>query len=101
MPPPGVCLNIMKERHKKDGRGSLANPLKFLNQDFEQMKQYCVAREVRFVDDMFPPYHNSIGEELLSSSDMGRVQWLRPYVSYLTLTWAGTHHNIPKNNRRL
>ncbi|XP_067117759.1 calpain-2 catalytic subunit isoform X1 [Osmerus mordax] len=79
MPPPGVCLNIMKERHKKDGRGSLANPLKFLNQDFEQMKQYCIAREVRFVDDMFPPDHNSIGEGLLSPSDMGRVQWLRPH----------------------
>uniref|UniRef100_A0A3Q3G0I4 Calpain catalytic domain-containing protein n=1 Tax=Labrus bergylta TaxID=56723 RepID=A0A3Q3G0I4_9LABR len=52
--------------------------IKFLNQDFQQLKQCCLIRRVRFVDDMFPPDRNSIGEGLLSSTGMARVVWLRP-----------------------
>ncbi|XP_060918252.1 calpain-1 catalytic subunit-like [Labrus mixtus] len=78
MPPPGVCMNIINARRKKDGYGTTVNPEKFLNQDFQQLKQYCLIRRVRFVDDMFPPDRNSIGEGLLSSTDMARVVWLRP-----------------------
>ncbi|KAM6968605.1 calpain-1 catalytic subunit-like [Tautogolabrus adspersus] len=78
MPPPGVCTNIINARRKKDGNGTVVNPEKFLNQDFQQLKQYCLIRRVRYVDDMFPPDRNSIGEGLLSSTDMARVVWLRP-----------------------
>uniref|UniRef100_UPI003AAF37A5 calpain-1 catalytic subunit-like n=1 Tax=Centroberyx gerrardi TaxID=166262 RepID=UPI003AAF37A5 len=78
MPPPGVCLNIMEARHKKNGYGSLANPERFFNQDFQQLKQYCLARGVRYIDEMFPPDKNSIGQGLLSPSDSTRVKWLRP-----------------------
>ncbi len=83
MPPPGVCLNIMEARHKQDGYGSITNPEKFLNQDFEQLKQYCVIRGVRYIDEMFPPDRKSIGEGILSPSDLARVVWLRPAVSVL------------------
>ncbi|KAF7663285.1 hypothetical protein LDENG_00212840 [Lucifuga dentata] len=79
MPPPGVCLNIMQAHNKKDDYGSLASPDKFLNQDFQQLTQYCVIREVRYIDDMFPPDRNSIGQGLLSTSDLARVVWLRPW----------------------
>uniref|UniRef100_A0A4W5Q8A0 Calpain catalytic domain-containing protein n=1 Tax=Hucho hucho TaxID=62062 RepID=A0A4W5Q8A0_9TELE len=78
MPPPGVCMSIMQERNKEDGVGSLANAGKYRNQDFQQLKQYCLDRRVRYIDQMFPPDHNSIGEGLLSPDDMGRVVWLRP-----------------------
>ncbi|XP_029586708.1 calpain-1 catalytic subunit isoform X2 [Salmo trutta] len=78
MPPPGVCMSIMQERYKEDGVGSLANAGKHRNQDFKQLKQYCLDRRVRYIDEMFPPDHNSIGEGLLSPDDMGRVVWLRP-----------------------
>ncbi|XP_038584747.1 calpain-1 catalytic subunit-like [Micropterus salmoides] len=78
MPLPGVCLNILEARHKQDGYGCFANPEKFLRQDFQELKQYCVIRGVRFIDKMFPPDGNSIGEGLLSPSDMARVVWLRP-----------------------
>ncbi|XP_071402621.1 calpain-1 catalytic subunit-like [Centroberyx affinis] len=78
MPPPGVCLNIMEARHKKNGYGSLANPERFFNQDFQQLKQYCLARGVRYIDDMFPPDRNSIGQGLLTPSDFARVKWVRP-----------------------
>lgn len=83
MPPPGVCMNILNARQKKDGRGSVSNPEKFLDQDFQQMKQYCLIKRVRYIDEMFPPDRNSIGKGVLSPSDMARVKWLRPLVSAL------------------
>ncbi|XP_074550087.1 calpain-1 catalytic subunit-like [Halichoeres trimaculatus] len=78
MPAPGVCMNIINSRRKKIGYGTATNPEKFLNQDYEQLKQYCLARRVRFIDDMFPPDKRSIGEGILSPSDLARVEWLRP-----------------------
>ncbi|XP_040917390.1 calpain-1 catalytic subunit-like [Toxotes jaculatrix] len=78
MPPPGVCMNIINARHKKDGYGTITNPEKFLNQDFQQLKQYCLIRRVRYIDEMFPPDRNSIGQGILTSSDLARVEWLRP-----------------------
>ncbi|XP_039993790.1 calpain-1 catalytic subunit-like [Xiphias gladius] len=78
MPTPGVCLNIINARHKKDGYGTITNPEKFLNQDFQQLKQYCLIRRVRYIDEMFPPDRNSIGKEILRSSDQAKVVWLRP-----------------------
>ncbi|XP_076017134.1 calpain-1 catalytic subunit-like [Genypterus blacodes] len=78
MPPPGVCMNILQARNKKEGYGSLSNPEKYFNQDFQQLKQYCSIREVRYIDEMFPPDKRSIGEGILSPSDMAKVVWLRP-----------------------
>ncbi|KAM9341660.1 calpain-1 catalytic subunit-like [Symphorus nematophorus] len=78
MPPPGVCLNILEARHKQDGYGSHTNPEKFLNQDYQQLKQYCTIRGQRYIDDMFPPDRNSIGMGILDPSDLNRVVWLRP-----------------------
>ncbi|KAM4724501.1 calpain-2 catalytic subunit-like [Anableps anableps] len=75
---PGVCMNIISARHMKDGYGTLSNPEKFLNQDFQQLKEYCLIRRVRYIDDMFPPDHSSIGRELLKASDLARVEWMRP-----------------------
>uniref|UniRef100_A0AAQ4P9D1 Calpain catalytic domain-containing protein n=1 Tax=Gasterosteus aculeatus aculeatus TaxID=481459 RepID=A0AAQ4P9D1_GASAC len=81
MPPPGACLNIMEARQKQRGYGTFANPERFLNQDYQQLKQHCVTRGVMYVDDMFPPDAVSIGEGILRPSDLCRVQWLRPMVS--------------------
>lgn len=76
---PGVCLNILQARQEKNGSSS--NPEKFLDQDYQQLKQYCLIRNLRYVDDMFPPDKSSIGTGLLSPSDLDRVEWLRPMVS--------------------
>ncbi|XP_068574135.1 calpain-1 catalytic subunit-like [Cebidichthys violaceus] len=78
MAPPGVCMNIVNARNLKDGRGTFTNPEPYLNQDFEQLKQYCLIKRVRYIDDMFPPDRRSIGEGILSPSDLQRVVWLRP-----------------------
>lgn len=85
MPPPGVCMNIINARRKKNGSGTISNPEKFFNQDFQQLKQYCLIRGVRFIDEMFPPDRTSIGQDVLDPSDMNKVVWLRPGVSVLVL----------------
>ncbi|XP_073340053.1 calpain-1 catalytic subunit-like [Pagrus major] len=78
MATPGVCMNIINARHKKDGLGTISNPEKFLTQDYQLLKQYCNINRVRYVDDMFPPDRRSIGNDVLSPSDLATVQWKRP-----------------------
>ncbi|KAL3968398.1 C-type lectin superfamily 4 member G [Sarotherodon galilaeus] len=80
MPLPGACLNIMEARHKQKGYGSISNPEKFFNQDFKNLKQYCLTKGVRYVDDMFPPDAKSVGQGILTPSNLARVKWLRPAV---------------------
>lgn len=76
---PGVCQSILDARHIEKGYGSLDTPEKFLNQDYQQLKQYCQIRQVRYIDDMFPPDKRSIGPTILKPSDLNRVEWLRPW----------------------
>ncbi|XP_073682927.1 calpain-1 catalytic subunit-like [Garra rufa] len=79
MPAPGVCLNILKERNLKDGQGSLNNPEKFLDQDFQRYKQLCLKERLRFTDSLFPPEMKSIGFGPLRRDDLWRVVWKRPH----------------------
>lgn len=81
MPVPGACMNILEARQKQEGYGSITNPEKFLNQNYMELKQYCLIKGVRYIDDMFPPDVRSIGQGLLSPADLKRVEWLRPRVS--------------------
>ncbi|XP_073340051.1 calpain-1 catalytic subunit-like [Pagrus major] len=78
MATPGVCMKIINARHNKDGFGTISNPEKFLNQDYQLLKQYCNINRVRYVDDMFPPDRRSIGKDILSPSDLSKVKWERP-----------------------
>lgn len=83
MPTPGVCMSIINARQKKNGIGTISNPEKFLNQDFQQLKQCCQIKNVRFIDEMFPPDKRTIGQGVLTPEDLQRVKWLRPHVSVL------------------
>nr|XP_019940238.1 PREDICTED: calpain-3-like [Paralichthys olivaceus] len=78
MPPPGVCLSIIEARQKLEGYGSPSNPESFFNHNYQQLKQHCLSRGLRYIDEMFPPNSNSIGQGLLSPSDLARVVWQRP-----------------------
>ncbi|XP_075879553.1 calpain-1 catalytic subunit-like isoform X1 [Nelusetta ayraudi] len=80
MPAPGVCMSIINARQKKNGIGTISNPEKFLNQDFQQMKQYCQIKNVRYIDEMFPPDRRTIGQGVLSPEELKRVQWCRPSI---------------------
>ncbi len=65
----------------KGGMGSKTNPLKFMDQDYNILQDYCLKTNQRFVDEFFPPDPCSIGEGLLEPNDMARVEWIRPTVS--------------------
>ncbi|XP_029972334.1 calpain-1 catalytic subunit-like [Salarias fasciatus] len=79
MPSHGVCKNLINARHLKDGYGTIENPARLFKQDFRQMKRYCQRMKLRFVDEVFPPDSETIGEGLLSPEDLARVVWLRPH----------------------
>uniref|UniRef100_A0A3P9BGF6 Calpain catalytic domain-containing protein n=1 Tax=Maylandia zebra TaxID=106582 RepID=A0A3P9BGF6_9CICH len=59
----------------------ISNPEKFFNQDFKNLKQYCLTKGVRYLDDMFPPDAKSVGQGILMPSDLAHVKWLRPQIA--------------------
>ncbi|XP_065144726.1 calpain-1 catalytic subunit [Paramisgurnus dabryanus] len=78
MAPYGMCLTIMNERNSKGGMGSKAKPLKFMDQDYHFLQDYCLQKKLRFLDDYFPPDPRSIGKGLLKQEDMLKIEWKRP-----------------------
>ncbi|RXN11317.1 calpain-1 catalytic subunit-like protein [Labeo rohita] len=86
MPPPavpyGMCLKVVNDRNSKGGMGSETNPLRFMDQDYNFLQDYCLKTRQRFVDEFFPPDPRSIGEGLLDPDVMARVEWKRPMVLY-------------------
>uniref|UniRef100_A0A8C3S6F5 Calpain 13 n=1 Tax=Chelydra serpentina TaxID=8475 RepID=A0A8C3S6F5_CHESE len=54
------------------------SPLKFNNQDFTHLRDYCLSRGLLFEDDTFPTHVSSIGPNLLSEDKLSRLQWKRP-----------------------
>ncbi|XP_067311188.1 calpain-1 catalytic subunit [Pseudorasbora parva] len=78
----GMCLKVMDDRNMKGGMGSATNPLKFMDQDYSFLQDYCLKTRQRFVDDFFPPDPRSIGEGLLEPEVMARVEWIRPTKLY-------------------
>lgn len=91
MPPPavphGMCLKVINNRSMKGGMGSETNPLRFMDQDFNVLQDYCLKTKQRFVDEFFPPDPRSIGEGLLEPDDMARVEWIRPTVCRQFCVW--------------
>lgn len=84
MPPPRLTnLNLRNESTAKDKTGTLDVPLKFLDQDYQELKKSCIADQKRFVDDKFPPDSSSIDPKNKLKLDLDKIEWLRPSVSYL------------------
>lgn len=89
MSAPGTCMNILNARSNTKDVGTVTNPERFLDQDFQTLKQYCQHHGLRYIDDMFPPDRRSIGSGILDPSVMARVVWMRPRVG--VHTHAQTH----------
>uniref|UniRef100_A0A672ND08 Calpain catalytic domain-containing protein n=1 Tax=Sinocyclocheilus grahami TaxID=75366 RepID=A0A672ND08_SINGR len=77
-----MCLKVINDRNMKGGMGSETNPLKFMDQDYNFLQDYCLKTRQRFVDEFFPPDVRSIGEGLLKPDVMAKVEWIRPTVLY-------------------
>uniref|UniRef100_A0A8C1FWW4 Si:ch211-202f3.3 n=1 Tax=Cyprinus carpio TaxID=7962 RepID=A0A8C1FWW4_CYPCA len=71
MPPPavphGMCLKVINNRSMKGGMGSETNPLRFMDQDFNVLQDYCLKTKQRFVDEFFPPDPRSIVDHLTNT----------------------------------
>lgn len=74
MPPSGV------NKTTEDAVGSLNNPIKFLDQDYQTLHQSLLSKKMQFNDESFPANSSSIGAGLLSDWDMAQVKWKRPSV---------------------
>uniref|UniRef100_A0A671MQV9 Calpain-1 catalytic subunit-like n=1 Tax=Sinocyclocheilus anshuiensis TaxID=1608454 RepID=A0A671MQV9_9TELE len=76
----GVSTRIYKERLQADGMGTNDNAVKFLNQDYEELKRECLESGRLFEDPCFLAVPQSLGfKELAPHSSKTRgVQWIRP-----------------------
>ncbi|XP_072356706.1 calpain-1 catalytic subunit-like [Scyliorhinus torazame] len=76
----GVSSRLHKERLKKEGMGTNERALKFLNQDYEALKQEFLESGSLYEDHQFPAVPTSIGfKELAPHSSKTRgIVWKRP-----------------------
>nr|XP_033792743.1 calpain-11 isoform X2 [Geotrypetes seraphini] len=76
----GIASKLQIERLKADGVGQFDNAVKYLNQDYESLKQECLESGTLFEDPQFPAIGSSIGfKELGPGSGKTRgVHWQRP-----------------------
>uniref|UniRef100_A0A8C1TD14 Calpain 1, (mu/I) large subunit b n=1 Tax=Cyprinus carpio TaxID=7962 RepID=A0A8C1TD14_CYPCA len=76
----GVSSRIYKERLEAEGMGTNDNAVKFLTQDYEELKRECLESGKLFEDPCFPAVPQSLGFKELAphSSKTQGVQWIRP-----------------------
>ncbi|XP_015256962.1 PREDICTED: calpain-2 catalytic subunit-like [Cyprinodon variegatus] len=76
----GIASKLQHFRDKSHGIGTNTYALKYLNQDFEELKRSCLERGQLFEDDCFEPLPASLGfNELGPDSHKVRgVTWKRP-----------------------
>ncbi|KAI4891015.1 hypothetical protein NFI96_026722 [Prochilodus magdalenae] len=76
----GVASTLAKRRAKAAGFGTNAKAIKYLNQDYEELRSQCLSRGQLFCDPAFPAAPESLGfNELGANSYKTRgVQWKRP-----------------------
>ncbi|XP_067844836.1 calpain-2 catalytic subunit-like [Heptranchias perlo] len=76
----GMAACIKKRREQAAGIGSCGKAVKFLNQDYEAIRQHCLETGSLFCDESFPACTASLGyNELGPNSFKTRdVEWRRP-----------------------
>ncbi|XP_053568515.1 calpain-8-like [Bombina bombina] len=77
----GVAARVAKERAAEcEGLGTCQNPVKYLGQDFEELRTQCLASGTLFKDEDFPACSSIIGYRELgpNSAKTKGVVWKRP-----------------------
>ncbi|KAM4693044.1 calpain-1 catalytic subunit-like [Discoglossus pictus] len=80
MPFGGIVSKLMTDRLKASGAGSHDLPYKYMNQDYESLKQECLKRGSLFQDPYFPAITSSLGYKEFGpeSNTIKGVEWKRP-----------------------
>lgn len=82
----GVSAQVQKQRAKELGLGRHENAIKYLGQDYEQLRAQCLQSGALFRDEAFPPVPQSLGYKDLgpNSSKTYGIKWKRPMVRVTT-----------------
>uniref|UniRef100_A0A7N4PNC3 Calpain catalytic domain-containing protein n=1 Tax=Sarcophilus harrisii TaxID=9305 RepID=A0A7N4PNC3_SARHA len=57
---------------------TMDNIIRFKNQDFISLRNWCLRNGRLFEDDMFPANNSAIGQRLLKEKDIESPEWKRP-----------------------
>nr|XP_012621986.1 calpain-3 isoform X7 [Microcebus murinus] len=77
--PAFFCDRVIRERDRRNGEGTITQPLKFEGQDFVLLKQRCLAQKCLFEDRVFPAGVQALGShELSQKTKMKAITWKRP-----------------------
>ncbi|XP_007546344.1 calpain-2 catalytic subunit-like isoform X1 [Poecilia formosa] len=76
----GIAAKLQHFREKSKGIGTNSHALKYLNQDFEELRRSCLERGQLFEDDCFEALPSSLGFNELgpNSYKVRGVTWTRP-----------------------
>lgn len=84
----GVAAKLFKERAVAEGLGSNRKPVKYLNQDYEALRDQCLQAGTLFKDEEFPACPSALGYRELGpySPKTQGVVWKRPTVRVFVIT---------------
>lgn len=75
------CDRVIRERDRRNGEGTVTQPLKFEGQDFLVLRRRCLAQKCLFEDRVFPAGVQALGShELSQKTKMKAITWKRPKV---------------------
>ncbi|XP_005296372.2 calpain-11 [Chrysemys picta bellii] len=80
MPFGGIASRLQRDRLRAEGVGEHSNAIKYLNQDYDTLKQACLESGTLFEDPQFPPVPSALGFKELgpNSGKTQGVRWKRP-----------------------
>lgn len=78
----GIAAKLARDREAAEGLGSHERAIKYLNQDYETLRDQCLEAGTLFQDPSFPAMPSSLGFKELGpySSKTQGIQWKRPTV---------------------
>ncbi|XP_026634332.1 calpain-2 catalytic subunit-like [Microtus ochrogaster] len=76
----GIAIKLAKDREAAEGLGSHERAVKYLNQDYETLRNECLEAGALFQDPSFPALPSSLGYKELGpySSKTRGIEWKRP-----------------------
>ncbi|KAG8547869.1 hypothetical protein GDO81_027275 [Engystomops pustulosus] len=73
-----VKSDMCKGSYVRPKMGTVEQPRKFANQDYEMLREWHVKKKVLFTDETFPANMNSIGSRLKKEFNTHHIEWKRP-----------------------
>lgn len=84
----GIAQKLQHNREKSHGIGTNSHAVKYLNQDFESLRQCCLERGRLFEDECFEALPSSLGFNELGpdSYKVRGITWKRPTVEWTVIS---------------